>query len=332
MDQVNTAWESAVQHKENITFAIALLAFFRPLAPLGMLLKRRASGPRLEFGFEHGASADEVILKVVNAGRSLASDVRLRWNARSSMAMEPIPQPTLLLPGESLRIRFSIEQLAAIIYMSTADRTQKGRNALLGWLEITYHGIGWRRQRTGLSIIPSNETDVSTVVSAVALGPLPRRPIKQALPWVQWIGERIGFARRRALRAAEKQARADAMQLDQARAFLIENGVDVRSGDEDGGSSTHKLLGELGRRGWDWECYPVGIGYETVAEKKWHPSSSMLIRTTGATPEEAVILALASAIKEDQERGTDVGPFRPHQLDLDPPNFPPGDPRHDMDN
>lgn len=99
VDAVTAICDWRIMPEKNITFAIGLLAFFNPLAPIGWLVRHRATGPKLVFGLEHGSSDDEV---VANVGASVAADVRVRWTARSGMKMDHVPQPAMILPDESL--------------------------------------------------------------------------------------------------------------------------------------------------------------------------------------------------------------------------------------
>jgi hypothetical protein len=123
----------------------------------------------------------------------------------------------------------------------------------------------------------------------------------QAYPWIAWLDIKLGFAGRRHVKAEEQGEKADAARLHAARDVLQKNGIELNCIDQNG-DQVHFILGELSRRGWEYEYYPGGIGYDVVARKIWHPSTSVRLHMTGQTLLEAAILALANAIENDEER------------------------------
>lgn len=317
------AWDWMVSQKDNITFALALLAFLRPWSWIPYLLSRPPKAARLDFGLERGEVDNELVLRVVNVGGSPASEIHLRWVPQSSLSMEPVPQPAILLPGEHLPIRFSTEPLDVLLHGRRA-----GRGGLLGWLEITYSGRGWRRSRTGTSFVPPAGNGAGEAVK-ISLSSLPRRTPKEALPWLAVLEVTLGFEQRRQRKEAKRQEQEYSERLAAAHKVLANNGIDLGGFDEEAELPTRRLFGELGRRGWRWDYGPGGLGYETVADKRWPPSSSMTIRLSGKTPQDSAVLVLASAIQEDKDRGTHVAPFRPQSSEDDRLNLPAWDHHRD---
>lgn len=329
MDEVTAIWAWCVTHKENITFGIALLAFFQPLAPLGLLLRHWATGPKLVFGLEQGSSDEQVVVQIANVG-ARAATLRVRWTARSGMQMEHVPQPAMILPGESLRVRLSIDRLNLLAHGMGFSSSTASQSDPLGWLDIQHEDQRFGpKLRLGKSILLVPGSDYTVVSSSVTLDKLPRRRWKEKVRPLGWLLEPLD--RRRKQKEAEQRAREDAEIFQHAQETLRENGIEIASAPDGDEGRTTRLLGELGRRGWEWEYGPGGAGYEVVARKTWFPSSSMTIRRTGETPSEALILALGRAIQEDESQGTTPGHYPSPMRDRDPLNFPPTDPRHDMD-
>lgn len=114
----------------------------------------------------------------------------------------------------------------------------------------------------------------------------------------RWVVDFVRQPERRGRVEAERRRRDDARWYVEAQAFLAER--DIRPGDN--GFSVEILMGELGRRGWQWEFAPGGKGYEAHAEKRWFPSSSHSIRFSAPAPEEVFVKVLAAAIQEDEFR------------------------------
>lgn len=268
-------------HQPAITTAAALLALFRPWALLGYFRGLRKNAPRIEFGIERvgeliGENVD-IVLKVANVGGSVASDVRLTWNQRSRCTMKPVPQPLMLLIGEHRLFEFSVHPLD-LIMGHTDDRN-------LGWLVLTYSEGGWRRKRSGRSLVVAHSTPIP-----LDLRRIPRKQLREIIPIIGKIADE---------RSEKQRTRQFNEWLQRAKADLVERGIPVEA-EQDGDDVLGRLLGELGSRGWAWDYAPGGFGYEVVADKTWPPSSSLRIRFSASTPEDAAALVLARAIEEDE--------------------------------
>ena len=259
---------------------VGILLTVVPIASIArFIVTHRKNEPGIEFELEHvdeiaGNNNMGVVLKVTNFGGSAATKVRYTWTRRSGCTMTPVPQPFMLLQNDSRRFEFSVRP-AELIWRLTESKEHQ----ILGWLELTYNAGGHLWTRVGHAIVMSDNADV-----AVDLAPIPRKILGEIIPLLgQWRNKRL----------RDRDVHNFTQWLQDSRAYLVERGIQVECLEGDDGF--HRLLGELGGRGWTWNFGPGGRGYEVHAEKHWPPSSHMSIRLSAETTIDAATLVLASA-------------------------------------
>lgn len=323
MDLILSVIDWIVSFEDTSSALASLLRLLAPVAGGFAFWWRR---PQLDFNLGKTDQEDEALLFITNVGGRRAKDVKVSWFRQSEMSMEPIPQPTFVQPTQSISTTLTIEPISLLAHGAGLNRWDPSLEDPLGWIEVTHRGLV-RRIRSGRSIVYVNNGTQKQIAHSLGLSKLPRRSLKEAFPLAGWLDRRLGFADRRNEKLVEERAKADTIRLQNAKNFLLENGVEI--GDQNRDSTKEQILfGELGSRGWRWDFSPEDGGYRTIARKRWYPSTSMSIHMVADTVSDSATLALASAIREDEERGVSV---KPKPLELDPLSFPPTDPRHDMD-
>lgn len=250
---------------------------------VGFFKGLRKNQQRIEFELERtdpitGRETMSFAIKVANVEGRAASDVRYIWTRRSSCKMTPAPQPFMLTVGEPRRFEFTCRPVDLV--------TRRKDEKRLGWFELEYNPGSGRRKRIGRSVIVSGQAEIP-----IDLAPLPPKSLDDYIPLLRRWNEK-------SLR--DRDIRNFTKWLQDSRAYLEARGIPVNliANEE----TLHRLLGELGGRGWAWDFAPGGRGYEVHAEKAWPPSSSMSIRFSADTALDAATLVLASAIQEDEDR------------------------------
>jgi hypothetical protein len=283
----------ALAHQASVALLLSALALFKPWGLIGGLVRfvqsRRRNAPHIEFGFDRidDLIGDEsrIVVNVTNLGTSAARKVRTEWYPESSCALQPPAQPFTLLPGATQPCEFIVRPIDAILRIARPAVKRR-----LGSFVVTYDG-GWRRRRVGTSLVIL-EHDTGAAQTQIDLLPLPRKRLRDVVPLVgKW----------QDARAARKRAKDVTERLARTKSYLAKQGISVEPQDEDD-DVFRRLLGELQRRGWAWECESHGSGYTVKMEKTWPPSSSMTFRVYADTREDVAMFALADAIQYEAER------------------------------
>jgi hypothetical protein len=285
----------APAHQASLALLLSALAVFNPWGLIGGLVRfvhsRRRNAPHIEFGFDRidDLIGDEsrIVVNVTNLGGSAARKVRTEWYPESSCDLQPPAQPFTLLPGATQPSDFIVRPIDAILRIARPAAKRR-----LGSFVVTYGG-GWRRHRVG-TLLVMLEHDTGAAQTQIDLLPLPRKRLRDVVPLV---------GRWQDARAARQHAHRVAEELAWAKAYLANQGIPVELQDEDD-DVCHRLLGELGLRGWRWWFEPAGAAYSVKMEKSWPPSSSQTFRIYADTREDVAMVALARAIQFEAERGS----------------------------
>lgn len=267
------------------------------LGPLVFVAKYWSDRPKLVFRLEASDADDEMIVRITNIGKRAANDIDLMWRPGTIIHFDPTPTPSYIKPDESVSVFFSAKAFEILTHKVFVE-DKSSRQRPLGSLEVRYRRWPFLQHRGGFSFYTSKTVPPRPVAAGLRLGKLPRRTVKELMPWIVWIEEKSGFAAIREHRRQEDRTRNYQTAIDRAREVLEQHGFNIA----DPQVTSDALLDALAESGWSWEFGPGDGGYEVKAEKKWYPSSSYLISMWGVSLLDAAVRTLACAIEEDERR------------------------------
>jgi len=170
-------------------------------------------------------------------------------------------------------------------------------DSVLGELEICYSGFLGRERRTGF-ILTSDSERLGYGHQGVMLRPL--RPIPLLKRWwiTRWLLDHLTKSHRCQRAYEEALVRERARHLANAKSILRRRGIALTGPEAD----RVVLIHGLNSARWHWRFEPTEPGYEVETSKRWPPSSSHTIFSHGDSVEDALTMALAAAIQEDERR------------------------------
>jgi len=253
--------------------------------------------PRLAFALDVDSCPEEATIAITNVGDRAAEDVRATWVRRSPMDMGRIPQPQLILAKQTLNIELTMAHDDRLLH-NMADGYDL-KSSPFGYLIVSWKRP-IRRGRSRAAVLPLDAYGGGRLSTSITLGKVPRTPINESRI-ARW-GDRASGRERRRLAVLEYSRKSgERLQLAHAIKSLGDAGVILpKASDEE---KAHLVLGELGRRGWEWEFQTVGPGYRVDASKLYLPSSRASVTSSRQTLFEAAVIALDMAIGSDAEHG-----------------------------
>lgn len=299
MGTIFTIWDTVLSHQNTIIVLGSILGGLAIIAAtLRHLWRSVVVGSRLVFEPDLGPTDETFHVRVANIGKQTVSNIQFEWIPRSSMTMEPSTQSRYLRPGDTLRLTFTIDPMVVIYQKVHMGGRPSPRTDALGYLVLTYRRL-LGRSRAGFSIMPNRHLASRPLASAIELGPLPHKSLRESAI-VRWLDLRLGFKERRERRLRQQWEREDAAELARAWRALGRHGIEPRA-DESARIVEDRLLDELSLLGWTWEWSQHSDRYRVTLSKTWPPSTSSKIIREGRTLEEAVVKALASALDDEEE-------------------------------
>jgi len=253
--------------------------------------------PRLAFALDVASCSEAATIGITNVGDRAAEDVRATWVRRSPMEMGRIPQPQLILAKQTLNIELTMAHDDRLLH-NMADGYD------LKCSPFGYLVVSWkrpiRRARSRTAVLPLDAYGEGRLSTSITLGRVPRTPIKESRI-ARWWDRASGRQRRRLAVHEYSRKSGERLQLAHAIKSLGEAGVILPKASDD--EKAHVALGELGRRGWEWNLRTEGPGYRIDAKKIHFPSSHASVTTSRRTLFEAAVIALDMAIGSDADHG-----------------------------
>lgn len=277
-----------------LTAVIAIIGF------VGVLHRYWSGRPQLVIAMAEGSKEESATLTVTNIGNRPAVDTRATWTRLSPMEMENFPQPKLIQSRESLRIELSLDHENRLRHNFRDG--YEGKDSPFGFLRITWKRRV-RRARTASAVVPLGAFGKGGLSTSVTLGKIPRTPFKQSNLYLWWYRS-TGKEKQLEEASAYSQRIGEGLQLAIALKSLSEAGVIFpQVSDEE---KAHLALGELGRRGWEWDFGPESFGYQVDAKKAYFPTIRASVTAQGRTLYEAAVIALHMAIESDRDHSGNV--------------------------
>lgn len=259
--------------------------------------KRRSTAPRIHFS---AAKSDDesLAIQMVNSGERVASDVRIKWTPLSDCIMDAVPQPFILLSGQSTQLRFEIDHHSLMVHQFPVDLSDPDGSPRvpppLGVVQVWYKGNWPWSSLTGFTLTSRRDVFGPLAVTPARLPPEfssgPRSAITQ-------IKSRVAGNRRGPSHPPPDWDQINEKQIRRAQAILRRR----RILNDQCPLPRARLNVMLNERGW-LTSVESGTEYpEISATKNYHQTVSFSFRTWGKTVEEALLKALSEAILHDEE-------------------------------